>query len=454
MPGENAVEGEQAPVGGTMQGIILEHELAEVLLLLDHISSVKAKSIPAVLKDEPIFGDEAAQLQHNWIEQICEIAWPPPPPDASDGRMRLLARDAAKLLRAKDILNGEAAPATGETIAFTVLMTEVSGPSWWHRLWRALARKRDDEAEADGAHARSRANLAMVAYPHLKRAAPFYKGALLTLLGFLILWLGVTCLLSWDVATGSALLNRYNTLEARIIDLRKAELVGRGDAPRPVPSATPTAGASPEAEPTPGSAASKVDKNDIERAVEQQEIAARNLRQWLDQDGGVRNFLIARMGGYGQVRVVVPPPGETFDIAADVQRNNGYIEWAATALGILAGTILPIFYGLIGAGAATVRIVSAKMRDSILLPRDVVLAYVRLALGAVIGACIGLFVAPDGGPDHESTLLGPVHLSASALCFVAGFGVEGVFQSLEELVRRVFNLDPQRTPTPGNSARP
>jgi len=33
-----------------------------------------------------------------------------------------------------------------------------------------------------------------------------------------------------------------------------------------------------------------------------------------------------------------------------------------------------------------------------------------------------------------------VPLSASALCFIAGFGVDGVFQALEGLIRRVFNV--------------
>ncbi len=82
------------------------------------------------------------------------------------------------------------------------------------------------------------------------------------------------------------------------------------------------------------------------------------------------------------------------------------------------------------------------MRDSLLTPRDLRLAWGQLALGAVIGTCIGLFITPGAGSVQDGAALfyGPVALSASALSFIAGFGVEGVFQSMESLIRRVFNV--------------
>ena len=47
-----------------------------------------------------------------------------------------------------------------------------------------------------------------------------------------------------------------------------------------------------------------------------------------------------------------------------------------------------------------------------------------------------------GGSAQEGAALfnGTVALSASALSFIAGFGVEGVFQAIESLIRRLFNL--------------
>jgi hypothetical protein len=76
-----------------------------------------------------------------------------------------------------------------------------------------------------------------------------------------------------------------------------------------------------------------------------------------------------------------------------------------------------------------------------LAPRDIQLSTHQLALGAVVGGCIGLFVAQPGG---DSTLIGPVILSASAISFVAGFGVDAVFQALEMLINRVFKAEPLR----------
>jgi hypothetical protein len=105
---------------------------------------------------------------------------------------------------------------------------------------------------------------------------------------------------------------------------------------------------------------------------------------------------------------------------------------------ILATAVLPFLYGLLGAGAAIVRSLSRKIRASLLSPRDLHLSLQQLALGAVIGACIGLFVASP--TDAAEGLLGPVALSASALSFVAGFGVEAVFQGIESLITRIFNL--------------
>ena len=39
-----------------------------------------------------------------------------------------------------------------------------------------------------------------------------------------------------------------------------------------------------------------------------------------------------------------------------------------------------------------------------------------------------------------SELASPITLTPSALSFVAGFGVEGVFVMLENLIKRVFNI--------------
>ena len=82
---------------------------------------------------------------------------------------------------------------------------------------------------------------------------------------------------------------------------------------------------------------------------------------------------------------------------------------------MLGGAILPVCYGILGAAAAVLRLLSRRMRLSLLTPRDLSLSIQQLALGAVIGACIGLFVASPGSGSTTSGLLGPVSLSGSGL---------------------------------------
>jgi hypothetical protein len=63
------------------------------------------------------------------------------------------------------------------------------------------------------------------------------------------------------------------------------------------------------------------------------------------------------------------------------------------------------------------------------------LAWVHVGLGSLIGGCIGLFVTPaDVSPASPGS-----HLSIAALCFLAGFSVENVFQMLERIAHAAFN---------------
>lgn len=432
--------------GGEIQDFILARELAEVYLLLDNISSAKTKSIPPDGGD-PIFKKSAGKT---WLEQVCDIAWPPEPGDrASD------AANAAKLMRAKDMLNQAAAPATGASIAFTLTVVgestgSESGLPWWRRLLLRLGGASPPENLSPGGGSGgwkkppSRASLAALAYPTFAHRAWRYRLAFFSLIVFLILWLIITCAASWDVATGSALLNRVNALEsARLAATAPSPVaappaaVTRPQAPRG-PAAPPAAPSQTQAPPPTQAASLDSSAGAQPRNDDRHKAAARNLATWLDSPNWLRKILAAGMGGRD----------EDTTIADDAGTQQTNVEWAAAFIGVLAGTILPIFYGLLGAAAAVVRSVSAKLRDSTLMPRDLGLAYVQLALGAVIGACVGLFVTSDGNATGSQGLLGSVHLSAPALCFVGGFGVEGVFQALESLIRRVFNIDQPKPPTP------
>ncbi|QBE66692.1 hypothetical protein [Pseudoduganella lutea] len=89
-----------------LEEFIFVRELYEVFLLLDHISGRWDKS----LRDET--GADPALI----IRTICEIGLAP----ATDPELRL--SQAVALMRAKDMLNAVARPATGLSVAFTILV--------------------------------------------------------------------------------------------------------------------------------------------------------------------------------------------------------------------------------------------------------------------------------------------------------------------------------------------
>src|SRR5262245_37171637 len=98
-----------APQKGRIQDFIFGRELAEVYLLLDHVSGRSDKNLATA------FGTEAEGKAT--IRDICAIGWPPEPGKTPR------AEDASILLMAKDRLNAAAKPASGATIAFTHLVT-------------------------------------------------------------------------------------------------------------------------------------------------------------------------------------------------------------------------------------------------------------------------------------------------------------------------------------------
>ena len=137
-----------------------------------------------------------------------------------------------------------------------------------------------------------------------------------------------------------------------------------------------------------------------------------NLREWL---APWRSF-------YSMF--YTPEPERTRDAEEASVRRRGTEEMARIVTLVVGTSILPLAYGMLGAGAAVVRRLWERMRVSMLSPRDSTLALLQLALGGTIGACIGLFINPAGAASGESQgLLDAWALSGSALSFIAGFGV-------------------------------
>jgi hypothetical protein len=436
-----------------IQDFIFARELSEVYLLLDHVSGRSDKSLAAIT-------GESVEDEADWIARICEIGWPP------TGTVIQRAAQAAILLRAKDRLNAAAKPATGATIAFTLLVAGEDN----------AAKQRDDSRGDDGPPASgsgwgggdppSRTSLARLAYPGLVSTAYWFRLQTRLIILLLLFWLIFTCALSWNIAAGRAILVRLDAMTAertailkKIADAeseeaRQASAPPRSeiasaavvadppkyflrycDRPRLLP-ARRTAAGEPIAQFTDATQRQICDS--LAENRHNYAIGRDDLADWLAIWGWLKGVSHWICGG---------PCLHDTRLEAALPESAVNEQWAAILAEVLASAVLPLCYGFLGAGAAVVRGLWGKMRDSLLSPRDLTLALGQLALGAVIGACIGLFVTPSGAPPEGSVgLTGSVTLSASALSFIAGFGVEGVFVALEGLIKRVFNIaDPART---------
>lgn len=433
---DGSLAGSDTPEAETPQNIvtgpdsapaIFSQQLWEVQLLIDFLSGNPTRRLP----DQA--SAEAAGLPGDWVEQVCKITWPP------SGSAGSQADQEALLLRVKDYLNALATPANGFSVAFTLLVTQEDDN---------VAAKPNARHKAGGigygmrqsALTESRGSLACKAYPDLVSKSRTFRRGMWWIAAGLAIWLGFTCLLSWDIAIGNSNLaqltaaqGEWASAQAKIVDAESAQLATAGKAdttnpPAGKPSSAPSVAYCDQPKILPPVIANNIKLpvynsvnqfdlcEKLKKAEEKLHAAQSNVRGWLW-------------------------------FSSDARTSDDQSVLYATALANMLGSgVLPICYGFLGAGAAVLRLLSKRMRNSLLTPRDLSLALQQLALGAVVGACIGLFVAgPTSQGSGQTGLLGPVSLSASGLSFVAGFGVDAVFSALETLIARLFNLSPSPT---------
>ena len=421
-----------------IEDFIFVRELNEVFLLLDHISGRWDKSL---------YNFHSHDDGEPHIDELCAIGLSPPGSDEQR------VAQAVKVLCAKDKLNAAARPATGLTIAFTLLVVGEDNRRDWRNWLRSkmFGNGTGENCSSHNSHwdKPTRLTLARNAFPGLVRVASSFNLRMKLVVYLLLIGLVLTCVMSWHVAGGSAILQHLDAVQVAQVALSKeieeAEFKHTANATAP-----------------PMQYCTEADRAGVPhyRNTEEYQLCTRrrqlsaqaaaismNLRDWLvpwQACYGVLARPFGRLpeGGVAQQAVATPSEKES-----RLQRAQ---EEQARVVTLVVGTaVLPLCYGVLGAGAAVVRGLWAKMRESLLSPRDFTLALLQLALGATIGACIALFVNPSGHtPGSEIGLLGNWALSTSALSFIAGFGVEGVFVALESLVRRVFNIsDPARRPS-------
>jgi hypothetical protein len=129
----------------------------------------------------------------------------------------------------------------------------------------------------------------------------------------------------------------------------------------------------------------------------------------------------------------------------NISSDEKVAQWAATSIAVVGNYLLPVLYGLLGALGFVLRRLNRQLSDYLLTPRDQRANLIRIRLGMMTGACIGLFVNSSTGAATLSGFGGAaVTLTASSVAFLAGYGVEVVFKMLDGLMNLVFKIGEHR----------
>lgn len=120
--------------------------------------------------------------------------------------------------------------------------------------------------------------------------------------------------------------------------------------------------------------------------------------------------------------------------------GGGRENYAAALLSVFANYVLPLMFGILGAGVRMLRVIQYKLRDSLLGPRDLVLTFIGLLIGAIAGVAVGLYLAPSDVTLGGSA--GNLTLTASGLGFLAGYGSDHFLKMLDGLLDRIFVSEP------------
>jgi hypothetical protein len=310
------------------------------------------------------------------------------PLKASDDSFRA---DATFLMRARDVLNTRAAPASGLTIAFTSMVA-------------------DGQADVRA--------FAEDAYPQYKKTASRLANSIVRIRRLLVWVLVLALLVSAYAAWGKVMLDTLDAVRrddgAVQKELGAARLVSKDADPCTDPSNNPVCAS----------------RNEIKTRYS---IASYQLAKW------------EPAWPYGDVLQQETKDADSNRVESAGEQKR--IEERAIAwMAVLGSYIMPSLYGLLGSMAFVLRRHYDRLAAQLLVPRDRQANSIRLILGVVIGGCIGLVYA--GAPTVQTTgILGAaVTLSTAAIAFLAGYGVEGVFKALEALIAQVFGVNGKDIP--------
>jgi hypothetical protein len=404
--------------------LIFKRDVNEGFLLIDYISGRTEKSLKDLDTDRlevPSAGQKATNSQI-W-KRFCEIRYPP---SAEPG---VKAENAAFVLEMKDRLTALARPARGLTIAYTAIF--VGNVSVWRRnvdKW-TRGRNADHQVDKNSESQRTQVDQAVEAFPSIELHARRFAWLFGTVLPvFLLFWFLLTAFTYWDVAYGGSILQTLQQL-----DVRRTALLQSG----PNTSGRAT---------TVSDVCNGIVPNSPDTAKREEECA--KLPQLVTDIDGARanllNFYNAAIGEHAwyNLPAYVRPIRWGF-LAYNPRPYNHSPEQSITCMLTLFGTyVLPSMFGLLGTMAAVVRVIQAKVRDSLLSPRDLSLSLLGLLIGPLAGLAVGLFYTPSAATTQSTAgLAGTITLTVSGLGFLAGYGADAFFKFLDALLVRVFALD-------------
>jgi hypothetical protein len=317
--------------------------------------------------------------------------------------------DVAFLIQARDLLNVRAAPATGNSIIFTLLVIDAI-----HSLKRGLNQRNP----AGPIYVYRDAWLEPAAMALARDVRKWLCG-----MGFLLI---VTILVSVYVAYGKLLsdtIDAVNRDRGANLTFLAAEMAGHNPAPRP-------------------------GHDMIDDFCAEQQLGFgvyQHCQQYneLKQRKASARTLIVNWTNWPLYAAERQPGGSA------VVENDMIEQLAAARIGVIGNYILPVMYGTIGSLGFILRQFKSRLAGRLLTSRESRASRIRLMLGAVSGACIGLFFNNSAGAAQVTGIGGAaVTLSASAIAFLAGYGVEAVFKTLDALLNHVFVLNQQDKPHP------
>lgn len=296
--------------------------------------------------------------------------------------------DATFLMRARDVLNTRARPASGLTIAFTSMVAASA------------------HARGDGS-----ANFAEFAYPEFRDAASWQArwitGMLYVLPMLLVLALAVSAYAAWGKVMldtldavrhdGSAIQQQLSTEHSSLLAASEAgALCDTSQHPRPA----------------------------ICAAI---------------HDFGTRyavaSYLIATW------EAPISSAWVTVEQEKDSMHQKQAEDWATALMTVLSNYLMPVLYGVLGSIAFVLRRHHDRLAAHLLSPRDLRANSIRLVLGILIGGCIGLIYSASATAQATGVLGAAATLSTAAIAFLAGYGVEGVFRVLDALIAHVFRVN-------------